>query len=105
MILGYLLASRIARLGPFPACTRKIAAESRGVEIPFIVGQRIMLGEPAQVHLIANRPTCLNETNDQLIALGVVVQRRCDRQAIRSRSKTEPIAVGLHPRGGVSRFP
>ena len=82
VLLGDLLAPRVARLRPFPARAGQVAAERRRVEVPLVVRQRVVLREPAQVHVVADRLAGGDEPRDELVALRIVVRRRRDRQAV-----------------------
>lgn len=42
----------VACIWPSVRCTRQISAEGSGVEVPFIVRQRIVPRKPAKVHVI-----------------------------------------------------
>src|SRR5688572_27680803 len=90
----------IARIWPLPACPRKIATKRRSIEIPFLVGQRVVLAEPAEIHLVSIRLTRLDETSNEFVATGVVARRRINWQAIRFRAETKPVAVGHYPGSG-----
>src|SRR5205823_5972056 len=89
-------------LGPFPTRPGQIAAEGRGVEIPFAVGQRVVLREPAQINVVADGPAGRNEARDKFVAGRIVVWRRCDGQTMRARREAEAEAIGLHSGGGIA---
>jgi len=73
VLLCDLLALGVAGLGPRMRGTGQVAAEGGGVEVPLVVWQRIMLREPAQVHVITDGEAGLNEARHELIALRIVV--------------------------------
>ena len=101
-----LFATLVARLGPLPTRSRQIAAEGRRVEIPFVVGKRIVLAEPTEIHFIAVRHAGLNEAGHQFITIRVVLRRRGNGDHVRSIGRqTEPKAIRLHTRAPAVPLP
>jgi hypothetical protein len=90
VLAGDLVPAVVARFGPFPTGPRQIAAEGGRVEIPLVVGQRVVLGKPAQVQVVADRPASFDESSDQLVTTRVVIRRRCDRDAVVGGCQAEP---------------
>ena len=58
----------VAGFGPFPACSRQIAAESGRVEIPFLIWQWVVFAEPSQVHVVTDCEAGVNKPCDQFVA-------------------------------------
>ena len=99
--LGQFIALRIAGFGPLPTQTGQVSAEGSGVEVPLVVGQLIVLGEPTKVHVVAIGEAGFDESHDQLVALRVVVRWRIDGDlVVWIRRQAEPIAVGLNAGSG-----
>ena len=97
-------AAVVARLRPFPTRAGQVAAKRRRVEIPFLVGQWVMLAEPAQVHVVADFLTGGDEAGNQFVGLWVVIRRRLDRQPIVGRAEAETKTIGHHARCRIARF-
>ena len=83
----------VARFRPLPARSGQVAAERRGVEIPLLIGQWIVLAEPAQVHVVADRPTGFDEAGDEFETRGVIVRRWSNGQPIVRRTQTQSETV------------
>ena len=96
VVLRDFRPARVAGLGPFVARAGEVSAEGRRVEVPLLIRQFVVLGKPAQIHVIAICLARLDEARDDLVTLRIVIRRWCDGQSVRRCAQAETITIGLH---------
>src|SRR5213082_821238 len=96
VVLGDFRAAGIRSFRPFPTCAGQIRAERGRVEIPFLIGQRVVLGKPAEVHVVADGLAGGDKSRDELVSPGIVVSGWLDGQAVVGGREAEAKAIGLY---------